>query len=280
MTAVPLSRLLAFIEEDAPFGDATTEAVLGDETCEAQLRFREAGVAAGLAEASALFSYHGVTVTRLAADGDRVEAGGVVLRLDGPVRAVLLVERTALNLVGRMAGIATATARFAARAREARPGVRVAATRKTAPGLRLLDKRAVVLGGGDPHRYTLSDAVLLKDNHLALVGIEEAVGRARAVSAYRVIEVEAETADEAVRAARAGAGVVMLDNMTPDGVKEALAALEAAGLRDRVTVEASGGITEETVGAYAALGVDIISVGALTHSARALDVTLEVSAPR
>ena len=203
-----------------------------------------------------------------------------MLRLDGPVRAVLLVERTALNLVGRMAGIATATAGFAARAREARPGVRVAATRKTAPGLRLLDKRAVVLGGGDPHRYTLSDAVLLKDNHLALVGIEEAVGRARAVSAYRVIEVEAETADEAVRAARAGAGVVMLDNMTPDGVKEALAALEAAGLRDRVTVEASGGITEETVGAYAALGVDIISVGALTHSARALDVTLEVSAPR
>ena len=280
MTAVPLSRLLAFIEEDAPFGDATSEAVLGDECCEARLRFREAGITAGLCEASALFSHFGVTVTFLAADGDQVEAGAVVLELAGPVRAILLVERTALNLVARMAGIATATARYAALARNASPGVRVAATRKTAPGLRLLDKRAVVLGGGDPHRYSLSDAVLVKDNHLALVGIEEAVDRARAVSAYRVIEVEAETADEAVRAARAGAGIVMLDNMTLDGAKKALAALEAAGLRDRVAVEVSGGITEETVGAYAALGVDIISVGALTHSTRALDVTLEVSAPR
>jgi len=280
VTAVPLSRLLAFIEEDAPFGDVTTEAVLDDGACEARLRFREAGVAAGLAEATALFSHYGVTVTPLAADGERVGAGAVVLRLEGPIRAVLLVERTALNLVGRMAGIATATARYVALARAAHPGVRVAATRKTAPGLRLLDKRAVVLGGGDPHRYTLSDAVLVKDNHLALVGIEEAVRRARAGSAYRVVEVEVETADEAVRAARAGAGIVMLDNMTPDGVREALAALAAAGLRERVTVEVSGGITEETVGTYAALGVDIISVGALTHSVRALDLTLEVVAPR
>lgn len=280
MTAVPLERLVAFVQEDAPFGDATTEAVLGHEACEAELRFREAGVAAGLAEAAALFSHYGVAVAPRAADGDRIGAGETVLRLEGPVRAVLLVERTALNLVARMSGIATATARYAALAREADPRVRVAATRKTAPGLRLLDKRAVILGGGDPHRFTLSDAVLFKDNHLALVGIEEAVRRARAVSAYRVVEVEAETVEEAVRAARAGVEIVMLDNMTPDGVQEALAALAGAGLRDQVKVEVSGGITEATIGTYAALGVDLISVGALTHSVQSLDVTLEVSAPR
>ncbi len=280
MIAVPLDRLLAFIEEDAPFGDVTTAAVLGNEACEARLRFREAGVAAGLAEAAALFSHYGVAVTPLAVDGEQVGAGAVVLRLEGPIRAVLLVERTALNLVGRMSGIATMTARYVALARKADPGVRVAATRKTAPGLRLLDKRAVALGGGDPHRFTLSDAVLFKDNHLALVDIEEAVRRARAASAYRIVEVEAETAEEAVRAARAGAEIVMLDNMTPERVREALAALDDAGLRDRVKVEVSGGITEATIGTYAVLGVDLVSVGALTHSVRSLDLTLEVSAPQ
>jgi nicotinate-nucleotide pyrophosphorylase (carboxylating) len=275
---VPLERLIAFVEADAPFGDVTSEAVLDDGGCTAHLRFREPGIAAGLAEAAALFAHYGAAVTPCAADGDRVAAGAAALALEGPVRRVLLVERTALNLVGRMSGIATATARYAALARAADPHVRVAATRKTAPGLGLLDKKAVLLGGGDPHRFTLSDAVLIKDNHLAMASIEEAVRRARAFSAYKTVEVEVETADEAVRAARAGADIVMLDNMTPDGVRETLAALAAAGLRDRVRVEVSGGVAEATVGAYAALGADLISIGALTHSVRSLDLTLEVSA--
>ncbi len=280
MIAVPLARLLAFVEADAPFGDVTSEAVLDDGDCTAHLRFREPGIAAGLAEAETLFAHYGVAVTRRAVDGDRIEAGAAALALEGPVRGVLLVERTALNLVGRMSGIATATARYAALARESDPHVRVAATRKTAPGLGLLDKKAVLLGGGDPHRFTLSDALLIKDNHLAVVPIEEAVRRARAFSAYKTVEVEVETANEAVRAARAGADIVMLDNMTPDGVREALAALAAVGLRDRVRVEVSGGVTEATVGTYAALGADLISVGALTHSVRSLDLTLEISAPQ
>ncbi len=280
MTAVPLARLLAFVEADAPFGDVTSEAVLDGGDCTARLRFRETGIAAGLAEAEALFAHYGAAVERCAADGDRVAAGAAVLTLEGPVQGVLLVERTALNLVGRMSGIATATARYAALARESDPRARVAATRKTAPGLGLLDKRAVLLGGGDPHRFTLSDGVLIKDNHLALVSIEEAVRRARAYSAYKTVEVEVETADEAVRAARAGADIVMLDNMTPGGAREAIGALAAAGLRDRVRVEISGGVTEATIGAYAALGADLISVGALTHSVRSLDLTLEVAAPR
>lgn len=280
MTAVPLARLLAFVEADAPFGDVTSEAVLDGGDCTARLRFREAGIAAGLAEAEALFAHYGAAVERCAADGDRIAAGAAVLALEGPVKGVLLVERTALNLVGRMSGIATATARYAALARESGPRARVTATRKTAPGLGLLDKKAVLLGGGDPHRFTLSDGVLIKDNHLALVSIEEAIRRARAYTAYKTVEVEVETADEAVRAARAGADIVMLDNMTPGGAREAIGALGAAGLRDRVRVEISGGVTEATIGAYAALGADLISVGALTHSVRSLDLTLEVSRPR
>jgi len=277
---VPLARLIAFVEADAPFGDVTSEAVLDDEDCTALLRFREPGIAAGLAEAAALFAHYGAAVTLRAADGNRMEAGAAVLALEGPVRGVFLVERTALNLVGRMSGIATVTARYAALARESDPHVRVAATRKTAPGLGLLDKKAVLLGGGDPHRFTLSDSVLIKDNHLALATIEEAILRARTFSAYKKVEVEVETADEAVRAARAGADIVMLDNMMPDGVSEALGALVAEGLRDRVRVEVSGGVTEATIGTYAALGADLISVGALTHSVRSLDLTLEVSAPQ
>ncbi len=280
MTAVQLVRLLAFVEADAPFGDVTSEAVLDGGDCTAWLRFRETGIAAGLAEAEALFAHYGAAVERCAEDGNRVAAGAVALAIEGPVRGVLLVERTALNLVGRMSGIATATARYAALARESDPRARVAATRKTAPGLGLLDKRAVLLGGGDPHRFTLSDGVLIKDNHLALVSIEEAVRRARAFTAYKTVEVEVETADEAVRAARAGADIVMLDNMTPGGAKEAIDALAAAGLRDRVRVEISGGVTEATIGAYAVAGADLISVGALTHSVRSLDLTLEVSTPR
>lgn len=280
MTGVPLTRLLAFVAEDAPFGDVTSDAVLDDRVCSAVLRFREAGIAAGLAEAAALFTHYGVAVTLRATDGDRVEAGATVLALEGSVRGVLLVERTALNLVGRMSGIATTTARYAALARAGGQPVRVAATRKTAPGLGLLDKKAVLLGGGDPHRFTLSDGVLIKDNHLALVPIEEAVRRARAFSAYKTVEVEVETADEAVRAARAGADMVLLDNMTPNEVDVTLEVLASAGLRDRVRVEVSGGITEATIGAYAALGVDLVSVGALTHSVRSLDLTLEVSAPQ
>ncbi len=280
MTTVSLEKLLAFVEADAPFGDVTSEAVLDGGDCTARLRFRETGIAAGLAEAEALFAHYGAAVKRRADDGDRIAAGAIALVLEGPVGGVLLVERTALNLVGRMSGIATATARYAALARESDPRARVAATRKTAPGLGLLDKKAVLLGGGDPQRYTLSDGVLIKDNHLALVSIEEAVRRARAHTAYKTVEVEVETVDEAVRAARAGADIVMLDNMTPGGAKEAIGALTAAGLRDRVRVEVSGGVTEATIGAYAAAGADLISVGALTHSVRSLDLTLEVSRPR
>jgi nicotinate-nucleotide pyrophosphorylase (carboxylating) len=152
----------------------------------------------------------------------------------------------------------------------------LAGTRKTCPGLRALDKKAVALGGGDPHRSGLSDGVLIKDNHLVLVPIKEAIIRAKAASAYRKIEIEVETTKDALAAARAGADILLFDNMAPDSVRKTIHELEKAGLRNKVIIELSGGITEETIHEYARAGADLISLGALTHTVRNFSVTLEI----
>ena len=273
---IPIEDLLRFIREDAPWGDVTSETVVPDVTCRAIVRAKSQGVVAGLSEARRLFEHFGVTVRERSADGRAVAPGTVLLDLDGPARAILLVERTALNIIGRMSGIATRTREAVEAVRAVSPDVRVAATRKTAPGLRVLDKKAVILGGGDPHRYTLSDMVLIKDNHLALTPLAEAIRRAKKESLYRVVEVEVETVEDAVTAAGAGADIVLLDNMTPDTVREAVRALAGRGLRDRLTIEVSGGVGEDTLVGYAATGVDIISMGALTHTVRNFDVSLDI----
>lgn len=273
---IPIEDLLRFIREDAPWGDVTSETVVPDVTCRAVVRAKSQGVVAGLSEARRLFEHFGVTVRERSADGRAVAPGTVLLDLDGPARAILLVERTALNIIGRMSGIATRTREAVKAVRAVSPDVRVAATRKTAPGLRVLDKKAVILGGGDPHRYTLSDMVLIKDNHLALTPLAEAIRRAKKESLYRVVEVEVETVEDAVTAAGAGADIVLLDNMTPDTVREAVRALAGRGLRDRLTLEVSGGVGEDTLAGYAATGVDIISMGALTHTVRNFDVSLDI----
>jgi len=273
---IPIEDLLRFIREDAPWGDVTSETVVPDVTCRAVVRAKSQGVVAGLSEARRLFEHFGVTVRERSADGRAVAPGTVLLDLDGPARAILLVERTALNIIGRMSGIATRTREAVEAVRAVSPDVRVAATRKTAPGLRALDKKAVILGGGDPHRYTLSDMVLIKDNHLALTPLAEAIRRAKKESLYRVVEVEVETVEDAVTAAGAGADIVLLDNMTPDTVREAVRALAGRGLRDRLTLEVSGGVGEDTLVGYAATGVDIISMGALTHTVRNFDVSLDI----
>ncbi len=273
---IPIEDLLRFIREDAPWGDVTSETVVPDVTCRAVVRAKSQGVVAGLSEARRLFEHFGVTVRERSADGRAVAPGTVLLDLDGPARAILLVERTALNIIGRMSGIATRTREAVEAVRAVSPDVRVAATRKTAPGLRVLDKKAVILGGGDPHRYTLSDMVLIKDNHLALTPLAEAIRRAKEESLYRVVEVEVETVEDAVTAAGAGADIVLLDNMTPDTVREAVRALAGRGLRDRLTLEVSGGVGEDTLAGYAATGVDVISMGALTHTVRNFDVSLDI----
>lgn len=282
MDALTRRQLEAFLEEDLGRGDVTSEAVIPAAAQAAGVvRSHAEGTVAGLAEARLLAELTGVTCEALVADGATVGPGDEVLRLAGHARAVLGVERTLLNLLGHMSGVATATRRMVETV--AGTGTRVAATRKTLPGLRGLEKRAVVLGGGDPHRGDLSAAVLIKDNHLALIGDPgEAVRRARGAAGFTcTIEIEVETTDAAVAAARAGADILMLDNMQPAQVRATIAALVDAGLRDGVQIEASGGIRPETARAYAEAGADVISCGALTASATAFDfsLTLEPGPP-
>jgi len=273
---IPLEDLLRFIREDAPWGDVTTDAVVPDVTCRAVIRAKDHGVIAGLAEAQALFEHFGVTAHARTADGRPATPGEALLDLAGPARAILLVERTALNIIGRMSGIATQTREAVDVVQGVSPDVRVAATRKTAPGLRALDKKAVTLGGGDPHRYTLSDMVLIKDNHLALVPLPEAIRRAKEQSLYRVVEVEVGAASDAIMAAGAGADIILLDNMAPGAVFETVQALIDRGLRERVVLEVSGNVAGGDLARYAATGIDVISMGALTHTVRNFDVSLDI----
>jgi nicotinate-nucleotide pyrophosphorylase (carboxylating) len=271
-------KLIGFLHEDAPYGDITSEALVpADLGAKAAILAKEPCVIAGLEEAAFIFTYLGAVIVAAVEDGEAVAAGTIVMTIEGPARAILQAERPALNLIGRMSGIATATRAAAECARAVNPAVRVAPTRKTAPGLRALDKKAAMIGGGEPHRFSLSDMFLIKDNHLALVGIEEAVRRAKAFSRYHKIEVEAESTEDAVLAARAGADLVLLDNMTPAGVAETVEALRIAGLKDRVAIEVSGRVTAETLPAYAGAGADIISMGALTHTVRNIDVGLDIA---
>ena len=208
-------------------------------------------------------------------DGTELSAGDTVMEVTGPLRPILTAERTALNFLGHLSGVATLTAQFVAAAHESNPSVQVLDTRKTTPGLRVLEKAAVRAGGGTNHRAGLSDAVLVKDNHLAGTSIAEAVGRARALWPGRMVEIECDTIGQVAEAALAGADAVLLDNMDPGTVVEAIAVAGLDATRPILT-EVSGGVTLATIGAYAAAGPDRISVGALTHSATVLDLGLDL----
>ncbi len=273
---IPLDHLIKFVEEDAPFGDITSEYVLEKHTCKAEIIAKEDLILAGISDISRLFEHYGVRTSSQNKDGDRIKAGTSILFLHGDAHAILLVERTALNLIGRMSGIATQTRRIQERVSAINPDCRITATRKTAPGLRLPDKKATMIGGADPHRFSLSDAVLIKDTHRMLVPIGEAVRRARSAGAYHLIEAEAESVDEAMEAARAGADIILLDNMTPGEIVVVLDNLKTNGLRETVLIELSGGINPDTIDEYAAVGADRISLGMLTHTVRNADFSLEI----
>ena len=278
-TRLGTEKIREFLKEDIGHGDITSSSLIeADQGAKARLFYREAGVAAGLEEAAMVFEVLGCDVVTPASDGESVTPGDTLMEIEGPARAILSGERTALNIVGRMAGIATAVAEAQRIASEASPSVRVAATRKTMPGLRELDKKAVSLGGGDTHRLRLDDCVLIKDNHLELVpSITDAVGRARArVSFTKKIEVEVRTLAEAAEAAEAGADIIMFDNMSPGEIRICLDALKEKGLHEGRLFEASGGITHENLSEYAGSGVDIVSMGSLTHSVRSLNVKLKI----
>jgi nicotinate-nucleotide pyrophosphorylase (carboxylating) len=260
--------LSLWIAEDVGAGDVTTLAVVDeDATCTAQLLVKEPGVACGLEAAAAVFAELGARLEALVGEGDLVQPGPVA-HVEGPARAVLTGERLALNLVGRLSGIATLTRRYVDAV--AGTGASVLDTRKTTPGLRALEKHAVRCGGGRNNRLGLDGAILIKDNHLRLAGsIGAAVERAKATGLP--VEVECDTLDQVRQALDAGADTILLDNMALTQLREAVALV-----RGRAKLEASGGVSLESVRAIAETGVDFVSVGALTHSARSLDVSLEV----
>jgi nicotinate-nucleotide pyrophosphorylase (carboxylating) len=267
----------ALAEDLGPEGDLTAVLVPEDVRAQFALRARRSGVLAGRDCVTETFRRVGpeIDLRWRASDGDELSAGDTVLELAGPLRPILTAERTALNFLGRLSGIATLTAQYVTAAHESNPSVAVLDTRKTTPGLRLLEKAAVRAGGGTSHRFGLSDAVLVKDNHLAGTSITDAVHRARALWPGRMVEIECDALDQVAEAARAGADAVLLDNMDPGTVVEAIAVahLDAPG---PILTEVSGGVTLANIGAYAAAGPDRISVGALTHSAPALDLGLDL----
>ncbi|HXF57072.1 MAG TPA: carboxylating nicotinate-nucleotide diphosphorylase [Actinomycetota bacterium] len=263
------------LAEDAPAGDLTTDLVVGERTrCRAELQAKADGVLAGTAVAQAAFEVAAeqdglgpVSVAWRAADGAAVRQGDVVAVVEGPARTVLRAERVAINFLAHLSGVATLTRAFAEAARPAR----VLCTRKTTPGLRELEREAVAAGGGELHRASLSEAVLVKDNHLRVAGgLAEAVRRARASG--HPVEVEAETREEVEEALAAGADRILLDNPTPDLVRWAV---ERVGDPERL--EVSGGVTLDSLPLLVEAGARVISVGRITHSAPSLDLSLEVT---
>jgi nicotinate-nucleotide pyrophosphorylase (carboxylating) len=279
----PLPRLLvepivraALLEDLGRAGDITTDAVIpADARLRGAIVAREPGVVAGMDAAQLAFTLIDpaviVAVERL--DGSRVERGEAVLRLDGPARSILSAERVALNLLCRLSGIATATAALVDAIRP-HGHARIVCTRKTTPGLRALEKHAVRAGGGANHRFGLDDAVLIKDNHIAIArGVKPALERARAAVGHLVkIEIEVDTLEQLDEVLEAGADAILLDNMSPDTLATAVQRVDK-----RAITEASGRVTAATAPAIAASGVDLISTGWITHSAPILDLGLDVA---
>lgn len=279
ITPATLTRVVgAALEEDAPWGDLTSAALIpADATAAADLVAREPGVFSGgsvFTAAFALTDPH-LSVDLHVGDGDAFAAGDVLASVAGSARSILTAERVALNFTQRMSGIATITAEYVGAV--AGTGIRIADTRKTTPGLRAFERHAVVSGGGSNHRYSLSDAVMAKDNHLAVLtrsGTDLATALREALTRLphtTHVVVEVDRLDQIAAVLAGGAHTVLLDNFTLDDLRTGV---EMIGTR--ATTEASGGVNLETVGAIAATGVDVISVGALTHSARALDLGLDL----
>jgi nicotinate-nucleotide pyrophosphorylase (carboxylating) len=271
-------KLKQILADDIGQGDVTAAAVIPPNlTVNAEVIAKEGGIAAGIEEATFLVQYLGLTVNAKVADGEKIKNKQVLMRISGDAQTILSVERTMLNLLSRMSGIATKTRTLAEKLEREKVKAKIAATRKSAPGLLYFDKKAVVIGSGDPHRLHLDDMVLIKDNHLAVVGsVEAAVKKAKANASFtKKIEVEVTNVEDALKAAEAGVDIIMLDNFSPKQARAAVDAVKKAGFGS-VLLEVSGGITEENLLEYATAQVDIISMGELTHSVKALDITLEI----
>jgi nicotinate-nucleotide pyrophosphorylase (carboxylating) len=272
-------KLKQILAEDIGQGDVTTAAVVPSGlTAEAAVIAKEAGIAAGIEEAVILAESLGLKVKTEVADGEKVKNGQIIMKISGDARTILSAERTMLNLLSRMSGIATTTRNLTEKLRSSGLKTKVACTRKTAPGLLYFDKKAVQIGGGDTHRLHLDDLVLIKDNHIAVAGgVAKAVEIAKErVSLSKKIEVEVTKVEDVMIAVEAGADIIMLDNFSVSQIEKAVTLLKKTKMYGKILLEASGGIRGETLVKFGSTGVDLISLGELTDSTKALDISLEI----
>ena len=272
MTFNVKKELQSFLSEDIGKGDITSS-LLTKKKISAKIISREKAVVAGVKFAKEIFNLKGCKVQILKKDGQKVNPNQAIMVIYGDARQILTCERTALNLLTRMSGIATLTNNFVAKIPNKK--TKLYATRKTAPGLRYFDKEAVKIGGGERHRLRLDEMVMIKDNHIAVSkSLLNLIKKAK--RKYKKIEVEVENNSDAILAANEGATIIMLDNFSPNQIKKTIQNLKIKKLRYKVKLEASGGITLKNISQYAKTGVDMISVGNLTNSVRGIDMSLEI----
>ncbi len=280
-----IKEIERFVEED--LGEDLTEIyldIIHDDTekekrCRADIISKDRGILAGLEEAKQIFRYFDpdANVYSELSDGSSIKEGEIVLSIESDISSILKGERITLNFLGRMSGIATLTNAFIEEMRKVNDRIKVAGTRKTTPGFRKYEKKAIIIGGGDPHRFALYDTIIIKDNLVKVIGLEEAIRKAKERCSFtRKIEIEVESPEDALKAAELNADIIMLDNMSYKEVEQSVRLLEEKNKRDKVILEVSGDITMENVRKFASTRVDVISIGMLTHSARWLDFSLEV----
>jgi nicotinate-nucleotide pyrophosphorylase (carboxylating) len=272
-------KIRRFVEEDIGQGDITTLLTIPLGTIvEAEIISNESGIIAGIEEALTLLNSFDLKAGTSVSDGSIVKKKTVILKIIGDARTLLSIERSLLNILTRMSGIATTTHQLVEKLRRAGYKTRVACTRKVAPGLSYFDKKAVMLGGGDTHRLHLDDLVLIKDNHLVILGdVGQAVEKVKSsVSFSKKIEVEVSKEGKAIEAAKAGADIIMLDNFSPKQVKGTIALLKREGLRNKVLIEVSGGVNKQNILKFADAEPDILSLGEITDSVKALDMSLTI----
>jgi len=267
-------ELLRFISEDIQGGDITS-VLLPKKKIKAKIISKQEGVLAGVKFAGDIFRLKGCNVKIIKKDGAKLKSNQIILQISGNAGTVLSCERTALNLLSRMSGIATQTNFLVSKIRKINKKTKLYSTRKTAPGLRFFDKEAIMIGGGHKHRMSLNDMVMIKDNHLLVTNSMEGIIK-NARKRHKHVEVEVENQRDAVLAASNGATIVMLDNFSPVQIKKTITTLQKKKPRNKVKLEASGGINSKNISAYAKTGVDIISVGSITNSVKGLDLSLEV----
>jgi nicotinate-nucleotide pyrophosphorylase (carboxylating) len=265
-----------FLEEDLGYNDISCKLV-PDHYVEAIIFTKEDCTLAGLDVAISLFDYFGMDYFTNHSNGDRISKNDVIFTLKGSSLSILRVERLVLNFLGHLCGIATNTSRCVDIVRNHSSDTRVACTRKTTPGIRKYEKMAVIAGGGDPHRFNLTDSVMIKDNHVKMMGVEAAIKSAKEKAGFtQKIEVEVESSADALVAAKAGADIIMLDNMGPDDIIKTVDFLKKSSIPEHLIIEVSGGINMDNLEEYAKTGVDVISMGSLIHKSQWIDVSLEI----